>query len=192
MVEGQTDVPVAERLIRRVGLDPVEFMVAGGKARLDQVLRERSLRGNVLVLRDLDNDAECAPTLIRALVPHEIPKGICLRIPVKSIESWLLADVEGFSQEFSVHLKSHEVKPDESENPKRDLINQCLRSKRRTVREQMTQLSTNGLRPGPAYTLRVMEFARTVWDPERAAKRSPSLERALVTIDRLTTDGVWS
>lgn len=192
MVEGQTDVPVAERLIQRVGLDPVEFMVAEGKARLDRVLRERSLWGNVLVLRDLDNDAECAPTLIGELIPYEIPKGICLRIPVKSVESWLLADVEGFSQAFAVHLKSHEVKPDESDNPKRDLINQCRRSKSSTVREQMTQLSTNGLRPGPAYTLRVMEFAQTVWDPKRAAKRSPSLARALVAIDQLAADGVWS
>lgn len=192
IVEGQTDVPVAEQLIQRVDLDPMPLIVAKGKAKLDQVLRERSLRGNVLVLRDLDNDAECAPTLIRELIPHEIPKGICLRIPIKSVESWLLADVEGFSQEFSVHLKSHEVKPDESDNPKRDLINQCLRSKSRTVRNQMTQLSENGLRPGPAYTLRVMEFARTVWDPERAAKRSPSLARALVTIDQLVADGVWS
>ena len=191
IVEGQTDVPVAERLIRRVNLDPVPLMVGRGKTRLDQVLREGSLRGNVLVLRDLDNDAECAPTLIRELVPHEIPKGICLRIPIKSVESWLLADVEGFSQAFAVHLKSHEIKPDESENPKRDLINQCRRSKSRTVREKMTQLSANGLRPGPVYTLRVMEFAQTVWDPERAAKRSPSLARALAAIDQMATDGVW-
>ena len=191
IVEGQTDVPVAERLIRRVGLYPVEFMVAEGKARLDQVLRERSLRGNVLVLRDLDNDAECAPTLIEKLVPYEIPKGICLRIPIKSVESWLLADVEGFSQAFSVHLKSHVVKPDESDNPKRDLINQCRRSKSRKVRDQMTQLSANGLRPGPVYTLRVIEFAQTIWDPERAAGHSPSLARALVAIDQLATDGLW-
>lgn len=192
MVEGETDVPVAEHLIRRVDLDPMQLMVGKGKARLDRVLREGSLRGNVLVLRDLDNDAECAPTLIRELVPYEIPKGICLRIPIKSVESWLLADVEGFSREFAVHLKSHEVKPDESDNPKRDFINQCRRSKSRTVREQMTQLSANGPRPGPVYKLRVMEFARTVWDPERAAKRSPSLARALAAIDQLATDGVWS
>lgn len=191
MVEGETDVPVAERLIQRVDLEPVQLMVARGKARLDQVLEKGSLHGNILVLRDLDNDAECAPTLIRELLPYKVPKGMCLRIPIKSVESWLLADVEGFSQEFSVYLKSHEIKPDESDNPKRDFINQCRRSRSRKVRDQMAQLSAGGLRVGPAYTLRVIEFARTVWDPERAAERSPSLARALVAIDRLAAAGVW-
>ena len=191
VVEGETDVPVAERLIRRVGLEPINLMVGNGKAKVDKLLAERTFYGNVLVLRDLDKDAECAPTLIKSLLPYPTPSGLCLRIPVRAIESWLLADVEGFSKEFAVHLKSHEVKPDESDDPKRDLVNHCHRSKSREVRKQMTDLSTMGGQTGPGYVTRIVDFARVGWDPERAAGRSPSLKRALDAIDRLTAAGYW-
>lgn len=190
VVEGETDVPVAERLIRRVGLEPIRLIVGNGKAKVDKVLAEQTLYGNVLVLRDLDN-AECAPTLIEELLPHSAPSGLCLRIPVRSIESWLLADVKGFAKEFAVHLKAHEIKPDESDNPKRDLINHCRRSKKRTIIEDMIQARARHVTTGPRYVTRIVEFARTRWDPERAAERSPSLKRALDAIDRLTAEGYW-
>lgn len=191
MVEGPTDVPVAERLISRVNLQPSRLIVGLGKTKIDAVLSEGSLRGNILILRDLDKDAECAPTLINQLLPFEVPQGLCLRIPVRAIESWLLADVERFSKEFAVHLKSHEIKPDESDDPKRDLINHCRRSKSSEVRKQMTDLSTMGGQTGPGYVKRIIDFALTGWDPERAAGRSPSLARALDAIDRLTARGYW-
>lgn len=191
MVEGETDVPVAERLIRRVGLEPINLIVGNGKAKVDKVLAERTLYGNVLVLRDLDQDAKCAPTLIEELLPHSAPSGLCLRVPVRSVEGWLLADVEGFSKEFAVHLKAHEIKPDESDNPKRDLINHCRRSRERTIIEDMTRTHARHTVTGPRYVTRIIEFARTGWDPDRAAERSPSLKRALDAIDRLTAEGYW-
>lgn len=190
-VEGETDVPVAERLISRVGLEPINLMVGNGKAKVDKLLAERTFYGNVLVLRDLDRDAECAPTLIKKLLPYPTPSGLCLRIPVRSVECWLLADVEGFSKEFSVHLKSQEIKPDKSDDPKRDLINHCRRSKSPEVRNDMINVSARSGLTGPGYVTRIIDFARTGWDPERAAGRSPSLARALDAIDRLTAAGYW-
>ena len=190
VVEGETDVPVAECLIRRVGLEPINLMVGNGKAKVDKLLAERTFYGNVLVLRDLDKDAECAPTLIKSLLPYPMPSGLCLRIPVRSIEGWLLADVEGFSKEFAVHLKSHEIKPDESDDPKRDLINYCQRSKNREVKNDMINLSRGG-QTGSGYVTRIVDFVWVGWDPERAAGRSPSLARALAAIDRLREAGYW-
>lgn len=103
----------------------------------------------------------------------------------------MLADVDGFSKEFAVYLKSHEIKPDESDNPKRDLINHCRRSKSPEIRNDIINLSARSGLTGPGYVTRIIDFARTGWDPERAAVRSPSLARALDAIDRLTGAGYW-
>ena len=189
MVEGKTDEPVAERLIQRTGLQPVRFIVGNGKSTVDKALNKPSWQGNLLVLRDLDHDAKCAPSLLQNLLPPKPPRGLCLRIAVRQIESWLLADVAGFSLAFDVNLKTHQIKPDESDNPKQDLINYCRRSKSRTVRWGMVPKKSG--RTGPQYTTLIRRFARTGWNPDLAAKRSPSLARALAAIDRLTAEGIW-
>lgn len=189
IVEGATDRSAAIRLIQRSGLKPQVARVGGGKASVNRALKEQTLRGNFLIMRDLDHDAECAPTLVGELLPHGPPQGVCLRIPVRQVESWLLADVEGFSSEFAVNLKPHTIKPDELRNPKQYLVNLCRRSKKARVRKDMTPLPGAGI--GPRYAKRIIRFAETVWEPERAAKRSPSLKRALAAIDRLTAEGIW-
>ena len=188
LVEGAIDEPVAERIIQRSGLEPVKFMEGKGKSTIDKMLRQLTWQGNFLVLRDLDNN-ECAPSLLHSLVPHGTPDGLCLRIPVRQVESWLLADVDGFSQTFEVCLKAHTIKPDESDNSKRDLINHCRGSKSRKVR--MGMVPKKGAQTGSQYTTLIRQFAQTGWDPERAAGRSPSLKRALDAMDRLTADGIW-
>ena len=35
-VEGETDVPIAERMLRLIGVEPVRTLVAGGKSKLDR------------------------------------------------------------------------------------------------------------------------------------------------------------
>ena len=133
-VEGETDIPVAERLIRLVGLYPRATRVAGGKSHLDARIPALNRSGralNWLILRDLDRDAPCASELIddllhgRGLAPR-----VSLRIPVRAMESWMLADREGFTGEFGVAA-------------------------------------------------------------QRAARRSPSLERALAGLRALVANGVW-
>ena len=43
-VEGDTDIPVAERLIRHVGLEPLPAITARSAAKLDQRVREQTDR----------------------------------------------------------------------------------------------------------------------------------------------------
>lgn len=44
---------------------------------------------------------------------------------------------------------------------------------------------------GPEYALMVGEFARDHWSPERAADRSPSLQRTIERCRRFARDGRW-
>ena len=61
-VEGDTDVPVAERLIALVGLQPHAVVTGPGAPNLDPRIPEFNRSGehvNWLILRDLDHDAPC-------------------------------------------------------------------------------------------------------------------------------------
>ena len=78
-VEGETDIPVAERLIRLAGLAPRPTRVAGGKSQLDAripALNRSGVALNWLILRDLDHDAPCASERalagLRALVANGV------------------------------------------------------------------------------------------------------------------------
>ena len=194
-VEGETDVPVAERLIRFFGLDPQPTRTAGGKSRLDARIPEMNRSGvaiNWLILRDLDHDAPCASALIRRLLARKrlAPK-VLLRVPIRAVESWMLADVTGFAVEFATAEPRLPDRPDDLDDPKQGLIEACRYSVQRAIREAMVPRPGSGRKVGPEYTSRLVSFARRTWSPERAAQRSPSLRRTLTALRKMVTNGNW-
>lgn len=195
-VEGRTDVPVAQRLIRWIGFQPQEAIVAGGKSKLDRrvpALNRSGVRINWLILRDLDHDAPCASLLIDDLLGGVAPSPrVAVRTPVRTTESWLLADREGFAQEFSVsrHRVPHD--PDGLDDPKQSLVNTCRRSRKSEIRAAMVPLAGSRRTVGPEYSDRISTFARGVWDPERASKNSPSLQRTIAALRKLVDEGLWA
>ena len=195
-VEGDTDVPVAERLIGLSGLEPHAVVTGPGAPNLDARIPEFNRSGehvNWLILRDLDHEASCPAELVRNLLGGQpMPRRIALRVPVRAVESWLLADREGFSRQFGVGLRQVPRHPDSLVDPKRRLIDICRRSRRSDVRRGMTPRQGSGRSVGPEYVTRIVEFARFVWEPERAAEASESLQKALAALRRRVNDGSWS
>lgn len=168
-VEGVTDEPVAERIIVRAGHVPRRILTAGGKARLDTKLPgyNRSARHRLwLVLRDLDQDdgRVCLVQLKRMLVGGETAPGLAFRFAVRSVESWLLADIEGFSQFFSVRPEYVPRDPDALTNAKGALIEACRRSRSRAIRDGIVPRQGSGRVVGPEYTATIREFAGKVWE----------------------------
>lgn len=194
-VEGDTDAPVAEKLIRLVGLNPFPTRVAGGKPKLDPRIIELNRSGaalNWLIIRDLDHDAPCASKLVDRLLGGRQPAPrVSLRIPVRAMESWMLADRQGFSDEFGIAAQRLPSKPDDLDDPKQHLIDLCRRHARRSIRNAMVPRSGSGRRVGPEYASRVAAFARLTWSPDRGARRSPSLRRALAHMRDFASRGVW-
>ena len=194
-VEGDTDVPVAERLIGLIGLKPHAVVTGPGAPNLDPRTPEFNRTGahlNWLILRDLDHDASCPAELVPHLLGGQpLARCVALRVPVRTVESWLLADRENFAREFSVALGQLPSDPDSLDDPKRRLIDICRRSRRADVRRGMTPREGSGRSVGPEYVARIVAFARSAWDPERAAEVSESLGRSLVALRRRVDDGSW-
>jgi hypothetical protein len=193
-VEGATDVPFVEKLIHAVGQEPARMLVAGGSAKLDEALRRWNKSTNrvpILVLRDWDrrDQVACASALVRKLLggSSKAP-GLALRVPVRSVEAWLLAD-EAAQTYFG--LSSIPARPDDLDDPKGHLVDLCRRSRQRAIREGMVPTARSGRRVGVQFEALVATFGRDHWDPHRARVRSPSLDRALCRLVGLVSDGVW-
>jgi hypothetical protein len=180
-VEGLADEVVVRRLIEHVGASTGAVYGRQGKDGLRKRTRGYDAAGRHapwLVLVDLDRDAECAPALRRQwlsdLAPH-----VCLRIAVRSVEAWLLADSERLASFLAVSVRRIPAAPDRLDDPKAELVSLARSSRRQAVRHDMVPRPESGRRVGAAYTSRLIEFASGLWRPEAASLRSDSLGRAI-------------
>lgn len=186
VVEGSDDEAVAKRLCVLAGHDIRATYIMRGKGNLDKRLAAYNAAARFawwFILRDL-NGAPCAPTLRNWLIPKQA-EHMCLRIPVRAVESWLLADCQGIASYLSVgeaHVPEH---PELLDHPKRALVNLARRSRNRRLREEMVPPSGVSIAVGPGYTGRLIEFAEHKWDPKKAAARSESLDRCIKALQQL-------
>jgi hypothetical protein len=190
-VEGASDEAVVRRICGSLGLEVGPAFVANGKVRLDARLsgyNHAARFGPWLVLRDLDHDADCAPTLVTRLLPKPAEQ-MLLRVPVRTVESWLLADRENFANYFGVSLAVVPSTPEDLERPKRTVVDLARRSTKRGIREGVVPAPGISAEVGPGYSTAIIEFATRVWNPERAAEASPSLMRCLRSLSHLKGTG---
>lgn len=192
-VEGRTDEPVLRRIIAAGGGLVHRVQVAEGQPNLRIRLpgyNAAAQRSPWLVLVDLNGAYPCPPALVSAWLPSPSPF-MRLRVVVRSVEAWLLADRERFASWFSVPLSRVPTGPDQLSNPKQSLIALLQHSRRKAIREDMLPRPASGRSVGPAYASRIVEYAsdaETGWRPEVAASVSPSLTRCLARLRELTGD----
>lgn len=134
------------------------------------------------VLVDLNGDS-CAPELRRDWGVEAGPNGLCFRVAVRSVESWLLADRGHLASFLSVAPSRIPTRPDTEPDAKEALINVARRSRSRRIRDAIVP----GLnaRVGPLYTSTLGQFVDEQWDPARAAEASPSLARCRARLAEL-------
>ena len=184
-VEGTVD----ETVVRRLLADGGNFDLSGvygkkGKDWLRQKLNgynEAAKIFNWFVLVDLDLETDCAPNLISKWLPQPSPF-MFFRVAVRAVESWLLADHENVADFFSVSRKLIPSDPETLDNPKEFMIQLIRKSKSSDIREDMLPREGSGLRIGPAYSSRLIEFVNHQsrgWRIDVAAQNSDSLGRCL-------------
>ena len=139
------------------------------------------------MLRDLDQDADCAPELLRSLLPYPSP-GMLLRIPVRALEAWLLADRHGMASFLGISESHIPEVPEALERPKRSLVDLARKSRKTALRQDIVPGQGLSSEVGPAYSARLIEFVLRHWDLDRAAKSSDSLARCLRVLRTLVKE----
>jgi len=159
-VEGTVDEAVVQRLIEHIGAVIGPVYGRRGKDHLRKSLggyNQAARFAPWLVLMDLNSDAECAPALRAALLSVEAPM-MRLRIAVREVEAWLLADRERFATFLGVAAGGLPVSPEAEPDPKHSVVVVARRSKRRALRGDIVPRPGSGRREGPGYASRMIEF----------------------------------
>jgi hypothetical protein len=184
-VEGDLDERIAVRLVEEAG--GVVHLVHGklGKPWLQKQIggyRHAARHARWFVLVDLDRDS-CAPALRDEWGVDGGVKGLCFRVAVRSVESWLLADRERLARFLGVARTRIPLDPDGLSDAKQTLINAARRSTRGTIRDAI--VPGPNARVGRLYTSTLGRFVDEHWDPVRAAESSPSLARCRTRLAEL-------
>lgn len=187
-VEGPSDESVLRKIVGSFGDEIGQVYGRNGKSSIVTNLHgyNHSARFQPwIILLDLDKE-ECAVAAKQAWLPSPATY-MCLRIVVRELEAWLLADRERFASYFAVSQDLVPANPDDLSDPKVSLINIIRRSRRSAIREDMIPDQNLGQSIGPAYTSRIIEYVTSEdgWRVDVAAENSPSLSRAIKSMGDL-------
>lgn len=137
----------------------------------------------IVVLRDLDKK-ECAPYLIKNMLPTGCHPRLLIRIPVREIEAWLIADTINLSNYLGISAKHITNNVESISDPKEYLVNLARKSRRKDIKESIVPRENASFPVGSLYNDCMKSFVTRHWDSEVARKLSDSLDR---TIRKLET-----
>jgi hypothetical protein len=178
---------LGERLTRRVlgwtlAQPPVD---AKGVTRLQGHLgRYAGLAHVHPVLCVADADHHCPVDWVRRWKPKHASERFLLRLAVTEAESWLLADAEGLAAFLKIPKVRIASRPDELRDPKREVLHLASQSRERLIRQEVVSAFDRS-KAGTGYNAHLCNFVRQHWDPLRAMSCSPSLARAVRSLQSL-------
>jgi len=192
LVEGPTDEAVARRLVAHTGH---QFGTCFGKrgcgfvrSKVSGVSQRARFGIAVLTLIDhMDFDYLCPGALVGDWMPNR-PAGMLLRVVVRELESWLLADQEGVASYLHVSSALVPDNPEQENDPKQSLLNLARRSRKKRIRDAFVPAPGVSATVGPGYVGEVENFVFNAWNIEAASVVSSSLNRCLLRLRELPSD----
>jgi len=172
-------------LIFHNGFPSITRGYRGIKNRCEAFLNMARVGIYTLVLTDLDT-AECPCNLIRDwfYIPKneviDLPQQCIFRVAVREVESWILADHTEWANYIGIPESNFSDQPDQLNDPKEHILNVIRRKGKKKIHREMLPSETTPI--GPRYNEVLCNFIENRWSPDRAAQRSPSLDRALKAI----------
>jgi hypothetical protein len=168
------------------------FKVAGSNSQFWSRVSDRNASAaaglTVVALADLEQEP-CAGALFAKHLPHGRASRFVLRLAVRMLESWLLADTDNIAKFLGAPANKIPRKPDALDHPKREIVTLARRHSPQALRRDLVpELGHTGI-VGPGDRPRMEDFILTRWRPQAARKRSASLHRALVALETLATNG---
>lgn len=167
----------------------VRTEVKGGRGNVQRELGAYAALAQVMPVMigvDLDGD-DCAPTLLDSWGRLPPQAGLLLRVAVREIESWVLADQKRVANFIGAAPNDVPRRPDELSDPKRSLLELARAHAGVELKKDLVPRNYDASYPriGPAYNLRLGAFVAMKWRPHVARRKSASLERAMVALEQL-------
>lgn len=139
----------------------------------------------IMILTDLD-DAPCPASLIRAWLNQPVHPNLVIRVAVREVESWLLADSRGLATYLRVNARLMPEYPDELADPKSTLVSLAKKSRSNEIKSSLVPKRDSTAKQGPDYNSCLAEFVINSWNIASAAEHSPSLKRAVASYATFT------
>ena len=138
-----------------------------------------------VVLTDLDR-YPCPAALIGEWIPRHQHANLLLRIAVREVESWILADRGNLSVFLHVSPQGLPSLPDTLADPKAVLVSAATRSRSRDIRSRVVPKRGSSAKQGPDYNSCLIEFVYGAWNVDASVASSPSLARTMARLHRFT------
>ena len=167
-------------VLRQIGRSDVELIIrnSGGNPRFWQDAKRYNQAGRtrtVIGLADLEQ-LPCASALFTDKLGRK-SKGFHLRLAVRMLENWLLADRASLAKFLSVPIGAVPSIPDAESHAKRKIVAIARRSSNRRIKEALVP-GDSGAIVGPDYVATMVEYIVNHWRATDARLLSPSLDRA--------------
>lgn len=136
------------------------------------------------LLTDLDTST-CPPNLLKNwLGGTDKPENLLLRVAVREVEAWVLADRSRFADWLGVAETEIPVNPESCLDPKADLLSLVAKSKKRNLKEGLLPKKGAPTPVGLEYNDLLCDFVETKWRLDEALKIAPSLARAFLRLQK--------
>jgi len=188
LVEGSLDETVAREIIDAAGGTAGTVYGRRGAGYIEKKIsgfNQRAQGTPILALVDLmDLDSDCPAEIVQDWLPHRHEQ-MLLRLVVREIESWILADRTSISRFFGIRKSLVPHHPEQLEDPKAGLVDLARSSQRQGLKNAIVPENPTMNDEGPAYTTRMQRFVRNQWSVMEAAKNAPSLHRCVRAVRRV-------
>ncbi len=136
----------------------------------------------MVILTDLDR-ANCLVEFRDQWLVVAPPQNLILRIAVREVESWVLADHVALRALIGAKGVLPAA-PDDLADPKQSLLGLAGNAPRQ-IREDLLKTIDGNMAQGLGYNARLTAWVNSEWSPQRAADRSPSLARARLRLNEV-------
>ncbi len=130
------------------------------------------------VLTDLDVSA-CAPELIQEWTGGMLHPNFILRVAVREVEAWLLADTHNLAEFLRLPPVDIPADVESIPQPKEEIVRLALLSPDAEIRDNLAPRPGSTATTGRLFTRTLVGYVKDLWDIDAAADNANSLERAL-------------
>lgn len=179
-IEDELSEAVGTKLLSEHGLVATQILGKSGNGYLRKKIDgfcQAARAYPVFILTDLDRLPCPVALLDEWMGQRNVPENMVLRIVVREIEAWLLADGEGIAELLNVSLARIPANPELLPDPKQELLALAGRAPRR-IKDELLAKRGAVASQGIGYNRVLCDHVANHWSPVRAAACAPSLARA--------------